>query len=140
VKRLLLMTLVLLCVGGLRSSASAQEGAVVVTIPFEFVAATTTLPAGTYTVSRTSSLTSSPLLIFNHENGVFLPATAFDERQSHNTGLSFDLIGDKHVLSKVKTFLGTYTIDSRREAERLTKMDQSNEGGRATSMSPSGTQ
>ena len=134
------MAFVLLSVVGLRSPASAQEGAVVVTVPFEFVVGTTTLPAGTYTVSRTSPLASSTLLIFNHDHGAFLLATAFDERRSDNTSLSFDLIGDKHVLSKIKTLVGTYTIDSSREAERLTKLAQSSEGSRATSMNPSGSQ
>ena len=127
-KRLLLMAFVLLSVAGLRSPASAQEGAVVVTVPFEFVVGTTTLPAGTYTVSRTSPLASSTLLIFNHDQGALLLATAFDERRSDNTSLSFDLIGDKH------------TIDSSRKAERLTKLAKSSEGGRATSMNSSGSQ
>jgi len=46
----------LLCLCGMVVAAQAQnEGAIVVNVPFEFVAGSTTLPAGKYKVTRNSA-------------------------------------------------------------------------------------
>jgi hypothetical protein len=102
----------LLCLCGMVVAAQAQnEGAIVVTVPFEFVAGSTTLPAGEYTVTRNSSDTNSPLLISDHSHSLFLLPVAFDDTAADDVGLSFEHVGDTYLLKEVKTQIGTYTID-----------------------------
>lgn len=139
-KSQMLIAIALLSLAGLEVPARAQEGSAVATVPFEFVVGSTTLPAGTYTVSRTSSLDTTPLLVANHDHGAFLIPTAFDDTKVGDTSLSFDQIGDEHVLSQIRTLDGSYTIDSRRKAQRLTKLAKSNNQTRANGMTSSGGQ
>jgi hypothetical protein len=127
-----------LAFAGLAVPARAQQAEVAATIPFEFVVGATTLPAGTYTVSRTSSLDTSPLLVASRDHGAYLITTGLDSTQVGETSLRFDHIGGEHVLSQIKTLGGTYTIDNRREAERLTKLAQSNDHSQANGMTSSG--
>jgi hypothetical protein len=101
----------LLCLCGIVVAAQAQsEGAIVVTVPFEFVAGSTTLPAGTYTVKRNSADTNSPLLIFDHSHGAFLQPAAFDDTTADDARLSFERVGGTYLLKEVKTQIGTYTV------------------------------
>lgn len=130
----------LLAFAGLVGPARAQQAEVAVTVPFEFIAGTQMLPAGKYTVSRTESLAVSPLLLRGHDGGVFLLPTTFDSTPSDKVSLSFDQIGTERVLSQINTLGGTYTIDNHREAQRLTKVAQSNDHTRANGMTPSGGQ
>lgn len=131
---------VLVSLAGFLVPARAQEAKVIVTLPFEFVVGTQTLPAGKYIVSRTSSLSNTALLVSNHDHGAFFLPTAFDSTQFGNASLSFDGIGDEHVLSQIKTPTGTYTIDDHREVERLIKLAQSKDHMRANGMTSSGSQ
>src|SRR6266566_4045585 len=102
----------LLCLCGMVIAAQAQdEGAVVVTVPFEFIAGSTTLPAGTYTVTRNSADTNSLLVISDHSHGLFLLPAAFDDTPADDVRLSFEPVGDTYLLKEVKTQIGTYTID-----------------------------
>ena len=133
----MLVLIALLSVAGLVGSARAQEAEVVVSVPFEFVVGATTLPAGTYTVSRTSSL-ALPLLVANHDHGVYLIPTAFDGTKVGDTSLSFDQIAGEHVLSQIKTLDGAYTIDNTKEAKRLTKLAQSNDHTGTNGMTSAG--
>lgn len=113
----------LLCLCGMVVAAQAQdEGAIVVTVPFEFVAGSTTLPAGTYTVTRNSADTNSPLLISNRSRGAFLRPAAFDSAPVDNARLSFEHLGDAYVLSQVKTPIGAYTIATGGTIANLTKI------------------
>jgi hypothetical protein len=140
VKSNILIAFALLAFAGLAVPARSQQAEVVATVPFDFVVVTTTLPAGTYTVSRTSSPNASALLVANRDHGVLLLPTAFDSTKVGNTNLSFEQIGGKDVLSQIKTLEGTYTLDNSREAQRLTKMAQSNDHNRADGMTSSGGQ
>jgi hypothetical protein len=140
VKSNMLMAIALLAFAGLAVPARSQQAKVVATVPFEFVVGGTTLPAGTYTVSRASQVDASPLLVANRDHGAFLLPTDFDGTKVGDTGLSFDQIGGEHVLSQIKTLDGTYTIDNRREAQRLTKVARSNDHTRANGMTSSGGQ
>lgn len=134
----MLVAIALLAVAGLAVPASAQDDKIVVTVPFEFVAGTQTLPAGKYTVSRTSSLQGSSLLVSSRDHGVFLLPAAFDSTRVGDASVSFTEIEGQHVLSEIKTPGGIYTVESRREAERLAKVAK--DRSRTTGMSPSGGQ
>ena len=119
--------------------APAQEGKIVVTIPFTFVVGNQTLPSGTYTVSRTSGGAESPLLLISRHQGVFLLPGAFDGVES-GSGVRFDQVGEEHVLSQIKTPDGIYTIDNHREVEKLNKLAQSNNHNATKGMAPAGSQ
>ena len=133
------MLLVVVALAGASLSAPAQDAKVVVTIPFEFVVGTRTLPSGTYTVSRTSAGTGSPLLLSSRDQSVFLLPAAFDDVES-GTGVRFDQVGEEHVLSQIKTPEGIYTIDNHREVEKLNKLAQSTNHNPTKGMAAAGSQ
>jgi hypothetical protein len=105
-----LLTLTCLC--GLVAKAHAQDpDGVVVKVPFEFVVGEKTMPAGTYSVSRISSVDPhSGLIIRNYDNSVLVLATLADAASAQQPALSFEHVEDKYVLSKVETLGGTYAI------------------------------
>ena len=106
--------LTLICLLGLGVGAQAQGNNEVVTnVPFEFVAGGITLSPGTYTVNRVGSAWNSHLVIRNREQGLFLLPTAFDA-SVEGALLSFEHVGNKYFLSKVKTPAGIYTIGAPR--------------------------
>ena len=119
------VVLTLICLLGLGLSARAQdEGRVVVNVPFDFVAGGATFPAATYSVSRLSSETSPTLVIRGQENSAFLLPIVFDDAASGTAELSFEHVGDKYFLSKVRTLAGVYTIGTPRAATKLGQMKE----------------
>jgi hypothetical protein len=135
-------SLIVALLAGIASSSlslRAQEAKVIVTVPFEFVVGTQTLPSGTYTVSRASAVASSPLILSNRDHSMFLLPTAFDSVES-DAAVSFDQVGEGHVLSQIKTPAGIYTIDNHREVEKLIKLAQSNDHTSTTGMAAAGSQ
>ena len=104
--------LTLACVLGIGVSARAQDSdAVVVTVPFQFVAGGATLPAGDYKVSRISPGINRQLAIRSYGNGgAFLLPLSFDDVTSEQPILSFEHVGDKYFLSSIKTLGGVYTL------------------------------
>ena len=134
----MLVAIASLAFAGLAVPASAEEGDITVTVPFEFVAGSQTLPAGRYTVSKASSLDAPSLFVSNRDHGVFLRPVAFDNTPVGGVSLSFDQIGGQHVLSQIKTPAGIYTIESRREVERL--VQAANGQTRTNGMTSSGSQ
>jgi hypothetical protein len=111
-KSYLTAVLMLTCLLGVGVSARAQDAdAVVVSVPFEFVAGRSTLPAGEYRVSRVSPTVNRELAISGHnkENAFLLPR-AFDDGPTNLPTLSFEHVGGKYVLSRIKTLSGVYTM------------------------------
>ena len=134
----MLVAIASLAVAGLAVPASAEEGDITVTVPFEFIAGTQTLPPGRYTVSKASSLEASSLFVSNRDHGVFLRPVAVDDTRLGGASLSFDQVGGRHVLSEIKTPAGVYTIESRREVEKL--VQAANDQTRTNGMTSSGSQ
>jgi len=112
----------LVCCGMALTAQAQQEGKVVVTVPFEFIAGSKTLPAGTYTIGRLSLDTGSPLLISNRTNSSFVLPAVFDSAAGNKVQLSFEHVGETHLLSGVTTEAGTYTIATGPAAARLSKL------------------
>jgi hypothetical protein len=125
--------LTLTCLLGLGGSSRAQDASrIVVHVPFDFVAAGETLPAGTYSVNRVSD--SQPgLLIRSDDKGALLLAIVFDGAAAEKAKLAFQHVGDKYFLSKVETPAGIYTIGTPRV---MTKVAQTTGQG---TLSSSGT-
>jgi hypothetical protein len=113
--------LMLMCLLGIGISARAQDAdAVVVSVPFEFVAGKATLPAGEYRVSRTTPGANLELAIsgYNKESAFLLPQ-AFDNGPTNLPTLSFEHVGGKYFLSRIKTLSGVYTMATPREMVML---------------------
>ena len=117
--------LMLTCLLGVGVSARAQDtDAVVVSVPFEFVAGGATLPAGEYRINRASPGVNRELAIRGYDKGgAFLFPLAFDEVTvaDNEPTLSFEHVGGKYFLSKIKTLSGIYTMPASREMVMLGK-------------------
>jgi hypothetical protein len=123
VKKYFMFVLAMIVFAGLGATAHAEEeGSIIAQIPFEFVAAGKTLPAGTYTVSRGSS--GSELLISSRDNGVFVIPVVLDSTPVDNPLVTFDKVSDTYLLREVTTPLGTFIIDTQREESKLTQAKQ----------------
>jgi hypothetical protein len=112
VKKLLVrLLLVLAGVAGLTIPAKAQA-LVEVQIPFQFVVAGQTFPAGEYKITRLSDVQSRILLLSGIENGAAVAVLAIDAQSTpHNkTKLAFASVGDQHFLSRIETASHTYTL------------------------------
>lgn len=86
---------------------------IVVNIPYEFVAAGKTLPAGTYTVNRLSDRDEWHLVISSPENHVavvVLSSEVADRTVTGQPSVSFQQVGDEHLLSKIATGEHVFTI------------------------------
>ena len=81
-----------------------------------------TLPAGTYTIRRAFAETSSALLISNGTHGLFVLPAAFDSAAGDKVHLSFEPVGETHLLSAVTTEAGTYTIATGPAAASLSRL------------------
>jgi len=107
-KSYLTAVLMLTCLLGVGVSARAQNAdAVVVNVPFEFVAGGATLPAGEYRVSRVNPGVNRELAISGYNKGsAFLLPLALDESAAaaNQPTVSFEHVGDKYFLTKIKTF------------------------------------
>jgi hypothetical protein len=106
------LALAVMCVFGLGGSSHAQEpDAIVVTVPFDFVVGTRTMPAGRYDVGRlvSNDQRSSLVLRGDGRSAIVLP-TAVDETSTFQANLTFQHLGDKYFLDRIKTPAGIYTI------------------------------
>ena len=117
--------LMLMCLLGVGVSAHAQDiDAVVVSVPFEFVAGGATLPSGQYRISRLNPGTNRELAINGYDKGTaFLLPLAFDDLGTTNgqPKLNFEHVGGKYFLTKIKTLDGIYTMPASREMVMLGK-------------------
>ena len=97
-------------------TAKGQEAdKLVVNIPYEFVVAGKTLPAGTYKVNRISANNEKVLTISNPESHAMvfvLSGEIADTTGSEQPGVTFQQVGEQHLLSKIQTAEHVFTIRS----------------------------
>ena len=124
-KNLLASNLVIiLSLLGLAAGAKAEtHREVIVKIPYEFVAAGRTLPAGTYIVSRLSDDRVAGLSIISYEqrSGVLVLANQFESRPADDTKVFFERVGDMYYLSSIQTLDGVYSLPLPRSAVLMAK-------------------
>lgn len=119
-KSYLTIALTLTVLFGAALSARTQDtDRVVVKVPFEFVAGTKTLPAGTYTVRRASPGVNSSLLISSYGDGVFLLPIDADSVPGGPPKFTFEHVGGKYFLSAVETPERVYNIGTSPEKIKL---------------------
>jgi hypothetical protein len=118
-KLCLRIAVALVSFAGLGITAKAQVvDQVVVTIPFEFVVAGKTLPAGTYRVNRVSDDRWAGLILSsleNHASAIVHPIEVESTRDD-KAHVSFETAGDEHFLSKIETAENVFTIPVSRAA------------------------
>jgi len=123
------LTAVLMLTGlcGMSINAHAQDAdAVIVSVPFEFVAGGATLPEGQYRVARINPGVNRELAIRGYNKGsAFLLPLTFDGVAPTNgqPTLNFEHIGGKYFLTEVKTLGGVYTMPASREMVMLGKVN-----------------
>jgi hypothetical protein len=115
------VVLMLTCLLGGGVSACAQDAdAVVVSVPFEFVAGGATLPAGEYRIGRVNPTVNRELAISGNTKGTaFMLPQVFDDDPTNLPTLSFEHVGGKYFLSRIKTLSGVYTMATPREMVML---------------------
>ena len=122
-KSYLTAVLTLTCLLGVGISARAQDTeGVRVNVPFEFVAGGATLPAGTYTVGRTSLEPYSTIAISGYGHGALVLPIAIDGPRAEQPKVSLEHVGGKYFLSEVATPGGIYTFALPRAMVALAKM------------------
>jgi hypothetical protein len=94
---------------GAKALASDQ---LIVNIPYEFVAAGKTLPAGTYRVNRLDDASGSQLVLSSYENrvGVVVVSTEREDARGDKPSFTFQEIGGQHFLSRIETAEHIFTI------------------------------
>ena len=118
-KLCLRIAVALVSFAGLGITAKAQVvDQVVVTIPFQFVIAGKTLPAGTYRVNRVSDDRWAGLIFSSFENraSAIVHPIEVESTPDGKAHLSFETAGDEHSLSKIETADNVFTIPVSRAA------------------------
>jgi hypothetical protein len=109
-----------------------------VNIPYEFVVEGKTLPAGNYTVRRINYQDVSGLSITSFENhtGVLLIASEVSDATQEKPTVSFQQVGDQHILSKIETAEHVFTIPvSNKPAVQVAMKKQTSPANSGTSSS-----
>jgi hypothetical protein len=91
---------------------------IVVNIPYEFVVAGKTLPAGTYRVNRVPNSIERALLLSSFENraSAIVFATDVESIPADKAQVSFEQVGGEYFLSKIETAQHIFTIPVSRPA------------------------
>jgi hypothetical protein len=101
---------------GLAALAAATRAQAVdqliVNVPYDFVVAGKTLPAGTYRVNRINDRDINELSISSFENrtGALLISSEVSEAREYKPTLTFQHVGDQYFLSKIETAEHIFTI------------------------------
>ena len=104
---------------GLGMAAKAQvRDQIAVTIPFEFVVAGKTLPAGTYKVNRVTDSNPRTLIVHSFENhtSVLVVPSQAENGSTDKVHVSFERVGGQYFLSQIATADTVFTIPVSRSA------------------------
>lgn len=118
-KQFLRILIVFFSFAGLSMAARAQvRDQIAVTIPFEFVVAGKTLPAGTYNVNRVTDAYPRTLILHSFENhtSVLVVPSQVEGRSADKVHVSFERVGGQYFLSKIETADNVFTIPVSRSA------------------------
>jgi hypothetical protein len=129
-KQCLRILIAVLSVAGLGAAATGQSlDKIAVKVPYEFVVAGKTLPAGNYTVDRVTDGDPRALVLSsfdNHVSAIFL-ATDVEDSPAGKDEVSFEKVGGQHFVSQIKTSEHVFTIPVTR-SEILEAAARSNSG------------
>jgi hypothetical protein len=102
---------------GITTKAQVADQAIV-KVPYQFVVAGTTLPAGTYRLTRSSGFSDRQLLLSSTEErvGVFVLPIEVENVQGTKVHFTFELAGGEHFLTKIETAEHIFVLPVSREA------------------------
>ena len=112
-KQRMRILIALIGVAGLGMAARGQvPDQILVNVPYEFVVAGKTLPAGTYRVNRLSDADHETLILSSFESRarVMVLSTSVESTQADKPEVSFEQVGGQHFLSKIETADHVFTI------------------------------
>ncbi len=112
-KQCMRILIALIGVAGLGMAARGQvPDQILVNIPYEFVVAGKTLPAGTYRVNRLSDANHETLILSSFESRarVMVLSTSVESTQADKPEVSFEQVGGQHFLDKIETADHVFTI------------------------------
>jgi hypothetical protein len=112
-KQCLRILIALIGVAGLGMAARGQvSDQIEVNIPYEFVVAGKTLPAGTYRVKRLGDTNEETLVLSSLDSRarVMVLSTTVESTQADKPEVSFEQVGGQHFLSKIETADHVFTI------------------------------
>jgi hypothetical protein len=112
-KQCLRVLIALIGVGGLGLAARGQvSDQIQLNIPYEFVVAGKTLPAGTYRVNRLGDAYEETLVLTSVDSRarVMVFSTSVEGTQADKPEVSFEQVDGQHFLSKVETADHVFTI------------------------------
>lgn len=127
----------LIGVAGLGVAAKGQAvDQIVVNVPYEFVVAGKTLPAGSYKVNRVSDSIVGALVLTSIENraSAMVLATEIKSNVTEKASVSFEQIGEEHFINKIETAEHSFTISVSR-SEILEAAARSHSGTSASGTS-----
>jgi hypothetical protein len=127
----------LIGVAGLGVAAKGQAvDQIVVNVPYEFVLAGKTLPAGSYKVNRVSNSNVGVLVFTNIENrsSAMVLATQVESNDTDKASVSFEQVGEEHFINKIETAEHLFTISVSR-SEILEAAARSHSGTSASGSS-----
>ena len=120
----------------LAAATRAQEtDQLLVNVPYDFVVAGKTLPAGTYRVNRANDRDLVELAITGVENraGALFLSTEVSSTREDKPSLTFQHVGDQYFLSKIETAEHIFTI--RVPTNSATEVAMKNQNSPSTSSS-----
>ena len=112
-KQSLRILIALIGVAGLGMAARGQvSDQIQVNIPYEFVVAGKTLPAGTYRVNRLGGTDEETLVLSSLDSRarVMVLSTTVESTQADKPEVSFEQVDGQHFLSKIQTADHVFTI------------------------------
>jgi hypothetical protein len=105
--------LALIGVFGLAAATQAQtRSEIVVTLPFDFVASNTTLPAGKYALRPVSDDPADGLFLSNYEHhaSVIVHPIETEEASSNKPNVGFQRVGGELFLNRIQTTDTIYNL------------------------------
>jgi len=140
-KHYLRFLIALVGIAGLGVAAKGQAvDQIVVNIPYEFVVAGKTLPAGTYRVNRLSDIHPEVLILSsfgNRAGAMLLSSIRVESSSADKPEVSFEQIDGQHFLSKIEIANHEFTIPVSR-SEILEAAARSHSGMSASGRSEGG--
>lgn len=119
-KHLIRIAAAFLALAALGITAKAQVAdQAIVKVPYQFVVAGTTLPAGTYRLTRSTGFNDRQLLLssIGERTAVFvLPIEVDNVRGDNKAHFTFEQAGGEHFLTKIETADHVFVLPVSREA------------------------
>ena len=113
------------CAGATKAQTADQ---LITKVPYDFVVAGKTLPAGSYRVTRTNDNDLIGLTITGLTNGqgVLFLSTTVDNTLDFKPALTFAHVGNQYLLSKIETANHIFTINSPAQVAEFAMKYQNN--------------